>query len=336
MRFEFNRMLTNEEAEKIYTKVLKKEETLEELSNRLGITLDEAVGLCELLSYFEYPIIIINEDDNIIIKKSRKQTYKNNKKVKPSMDECHKATIGIVSDTHLCSKEQQLHMLNTAYKYFYEKEISDVLHCGDLVDGDYAEKRKSQRYTRCMHGVKEQSDYVIEMYPKVSGINTRFIQGSHDETHKLNGGAILGEIVSKSRSDMIYEGQDYADVMINNVKIRMRHPGGGISKYKSRSIQNTIDSMQYGKKPKLLVEGHYHKSYYCMYRYVHGILVPSLCYQSQFMERKDIANIMGFYDVDIYSDEKGNIQYITPREHLFNEDEIKKDDWRKTKKLIIK
>ena len=336
MRFEFNRMLTNEEAEKIYTKVLKKEENLEELSNRLGITLDEAVGLCELLSYFEYPIIIINEDDNIIVKKSRKQTYKNNKKVKPSMDECHKATIGIVSDTHLCSKEQQLHMLNTAYKYFYEKEISDVLHCGDLVDGDYAEKRKSQRYTRFMHGVKEQSDYVIEMYPKVSGINTRFIQGSHDETHKLNGGAILGEIVSKSRSDMIYEGQDYADVMINNVKIRMRHPGGGISKYKSRSIQNTIDSMQYGKKPKLLVEGHYHKSYYCMYRNVHGILVPSLCYQSQFMERKDIANIMGFYDVDIYSDEKGNIQYITPREHLFNEDEIKKDDWRKTKKLIIK
>ena len=54
MRFEFNRMLTNEEAEKIYTKVLKKEENLEELSNRLGITLDEAVGLCELLSYFEY------------------------------------------------------------------------------------------------------------------------------------------------------------------------------------------------------------------------------------------------------------------------------------------
>ena len=53
MRFEFNRMLTNEEAEKIYTKVLKKEENLEELSNRLGITLDEAVGLCELLSYFE-------------------------------------------------------------------------------------------------------------------------------------------------------------------------------------------------------------------------------------------------------------------------------------------
>ena len=321
---------------KINQDSLIEEETLEELSNRLGITLDEAVGLCELLSYFEYPIIIINEDDNIIVKKSRKQTYKNNKKVKPSMDECHKTTIGIVSDTHLCSKEQQLHMLNTAYKYFYEKEISDVLHCGDLVDGDYAEKRKSQRYTRFMHGVKEQSDYVIEMYPKVSGINTRFIQGSHDETHKLNGGAILGEIVSKSRSDMIYEGQDYADVMINNVKIRMRHPGGGISKYKSRSIQNTIDSMQYGKKPKLLVEGHYHKSYYCMYRNVHGILVPSLCYQSQFMERKDIANIMGFYDVDIYSDEKGNIQYITPREHLFNEDEIKKDDWRKTKKLTIK
>ena len=147
-------------------------------------------------------------------------------------------------------------------RYFYENEISNVLHIGDVVDGDYGEKRKSQIYTRFMHGAKEQSDYVIEMYPNVSGITTRFIQGSHDETHKINGGVVLGEIIDNARSDMIYEGQDKADVVINGVKIRMRHPGGGVSKYRSRSIQNTIDSMSSGNKPKLIAEGHYHKSYY--------------------------------------------------------------------------
>lgn len=332
----FNRMLTFEEAKTIYTKYLKKEESVIDLANRLGISVDEVYGLSHLLNYFGYSVDIVLVNNEYIIKKIRKQNNISNKKIKPSMNDCNKFTIGIVSDTHLCSKEQQLHMLNTAYKYFYEKEISDVLHCGDLVDGDYGEKRKLQIYSRFMNGAKEQSDYVIDMYPRVEGIKTRFIQGSHDESHKTNGGIILGEVIERDRSDMIYEGQDHADVVINGVKIRMRHPGGGVSKYRSRSLQNTIDSMSSGNKPKMIAEGHYHKSYYCIYRNVHGLLVPSLCYQSQFMERKDVSNTMGFYDVDIYTDEKGNIQYITPREHLFKEKDIKKDDWLKTKRLVIK
>lgn len=336
MSFDFSRMLTDEEAKKIYTRLLKKEENVIDVAKRLGISVDEVYGLSELLSYFGYPVEVANENDDYVLRKLRKQNYSTYKKVKIPMEECNKTTIGFVSDTHLCSKEQQLHMLNTAYRYFYEHEISDVLHCGDVVDGDYGEKRKSQIYTRFMHGAKEQSDYVIEMYPKVSGITTRFIQGSHDETHKINGGVILGEIIDNARSDMIYEGQDKADVLINGVKIRMRHPGGGVSKYRSRSLQNTIDSMSSGSKPKLIAEGHYHKSYYCIYRNVHGLLIPSLCYQSQFMERKDVSNVMGFYDVDIYSDDKGDIQYITPREHLFNDSQVKKDDFRKTKRLVIK
>ena len=258
------------------------------------------------------------------------------KKVKVPMDECTKTTIGVVTDTHLCSKEQQLHMLNSAYKYFYEHEIDTVLHLGDLVDGDYSEKRKSQTYTRFCNGADEQSDYVIEMYPYVEGIRTKFIQGSHDETHKINGGATLGRMIEHGRKDMTYAGQDHADVTINGVKIRMRHPGGGVSKYRSRSPQTTIDAMTSGNKPSILLEGHYHKSYYFEYRNVHTVLCPSLCYQSQFMERKDVSNIMGFYDVDIYSDEKGDIQYFVPREHLFDESQIREDDWRKTKRLVIR
>ena len=57
------------------------------------------------------------------------------------MNDCNKFTIGIVSDTHLCSKEQQLHMLNTAYKYFYEKEINmadQYLHGVEVIEIDEA------------------------------------------------------------------------------------------------------------------------------------------------------------------------------------------------------
>ena len=335
MKLNLTRMIDEEEAKKIYS-YLRREENIVDISNRLGISIDEVHGLIELLNHFDFPITIEEINGDFIAKKHRKQMASKHKKVKIPMDECTKTTIGLVGDTHLCSKDQQLHMLNTAYRYFYENEIDRVLHLGDLVDGDYGEKRKSQLYNRFMHGADEQSDYVIEMYPYVEGIHTDFIQGSHDETHKINGGATLGRMISNGRNDMTYRGQDHADVVINGVKMRMRHPGGGVSKYRSRSVQTTIDAMSSGNKPKALYEGHYHKSYYVEYRNIHAILCPALCYQSQFMERKDVSNIMGFYDVDIYSDEKGDIQYFVPREHLFDESQIRKDDFRKTKRLVIR
>ncbi len=336
MKFDFSKMLTYEEAYKIYSKYLKKEQSVLDVSKDLDVSLENVYGLVELLNHFDLPVEIINVDGEEVIRKYRKQMASKHKNVKIPMEDCYKTTLGLVSDTHLCSKVQQLHMLNSAYKYFYEHEIGRVLHIGDLVDGDYQEKRKSQRYDRFENGADEQAGYVIEMYPKVSGISTEFIQGSHDETHKINGGATLGKMIALERKDMSYLGQDHADIYVNNVRVRLRHPGGGVSKYRSRSVQTTIDAMSTGKKPGLLLEGHYHKSYYTEYRNVHAILVPSLCYQSQFMERKDVSNIMGFYDVDLYYDEKGDIQYITPREHLFDESQIKINDYRRTKRLVIK
>ena len=336
MKFNFSKMLDYDDAKKIYTKYLKSEQSVLSIAKDLDIKIEDVYGLVELLNHFDLYLEIINVNGEEIVKKHRKKIATRHKNVKIPMEECTKTTLGFVSDTHLGSKVQQLHMLNTGYRYFYEHEIERVLHIGDLVDGDYGEKRKSQRYERFVNGADEQSSYVIEMYPCVEGIRTDFIQGSHDETHKLNGGATLGRMIELERKDMNYLGQDYATIVINGVNIKMRHPGGGVSKYRSRSLQTTIDAMSSGKKPGLLLEGHYHKSYYTEYRNVHAILVPSLCYQSQFMERKDVSNTMGFYDVDIYSDEKGDIQYITPREHLFDESQVKKDDYRKTKRLVIK
>lgn len=335
-KFELNRMPTNEEARKMYN-VLKNNETISNASERLDISKENIVGMVELLIHFDYPISIIEDNGEYYVVKSRKITKKNSNNLpKIHIEDCTKTTLGIVSDTHLCNKTQQLHLLNTAYKYFRDKGIHTVLHIGDLVDGHFA-KREEQMYERFMHGADEQSEYVIDMYPNVSGITTYFIQGSHDETHKKNGGATLGKMIAKDRKDMIYLGQDYADISINGVYQRMKHPGGGVSANRSRSPQNTIDNnMSTGRKPKILYEGHYHKSYYFIYNNVHTVLVPALCYQSQFMEKKDIKNIMGFYDVDIYSDENGNVEYFTPREHLFDEDDIRTDDYLKTKRLVIK
>ena len=62
---------------------------------------------------------------------------------------------------------------------------------------------------------------------KVNGITTKYILGSHDETHYKNDQATAGFWIPKCRSDMEYLGQDSAAININGVKIFMDHPGGG-------------------------------------------------------------------------------------------------------------
>jgi len=43
-----------------------------------------------------------------------------------------KLKFGFVSDTHLCSKHQQITFLKTAYKIFDREKVQFVIHCGDL------------------------------------------------------------------------------------------------------------------------------------------------------------------------------------------------------------
>src|SRR5574344_639734 len=114
MDIELSRMLTDAEAKKIYS-FLRREERLIDVAKKLEIKLEEAYGLVELLNYFDLPISIVETEGEMLIRKGRKSTNLTHKKVKEHIEDCKKITIGVVSDPHLCSKVQQLHMLNTAY-----------------------------------------------------------------------------------------------------------------------------------------------------------------------------------------------------------------------------
>ena len=96
----------------------------------------------------------------------------------------------------------QLHLLNKIYEEAYKRGITTVLHCGDLVDGNYL-NRPEQPRQQFLHGFDEQVGYVVDMYPKVKGITTNFILGSHDETHYKNDQATAGFWIPKCRKDMI-------------------------------------------------------------------------------------------------------------------------------------
>lgn len=327
--------MDEKEAKKIYNSI-KNERSIKEICEELEISELELRGIIEALNLYGKRIQIIDDEEEPYILK--KAIRKSQKTIKPDISECIHTKLLVVSDTHLGNVKQQLHLLNELYLEGYKREISTVLHIGDLSEGDYSSIRKESPRQVFLHGFDEICGYLVDMYPKVSGMTTEFILGSHDETLYKNGQATIGCWLPKCRPDMKYLGQDQKTIQINNIKITLDHPGDGSAYALSYKPQKRIEELETGNKPKILLIGHYHKAYYFVYRNVHCIEVPSLCEKTQFQTKKGIYNSMGGYFLDIYSDEKGNIQYINVEPRLYNHEEAWDEagkDKKRVRQLVI-
>ena len=310
--------------------------SVEDFMLKYHIKSTELKGLLELCRIYGKNIDIIEKNGTLIFDKPTTRTFITTKPDLTGEKLIH-TEICVVSDTHLGNVHQQLHLLNQIYLEAYNRGITTVLHCGDLVDGNYL-NRPEQPRQQFLHGFDEQAGYVVDMYPKVKGITTKYILGSHDETHYKNGQATINNWVSRCRDDMVYLGQDSAAITINGVKIFMDHPGGGSAQSLSYKPQKRIEILESDFKPKILLIGHYHKSYSYVYRNVRGIEVPCLCAKTQFQQKQGLSNVVGAYFLNIYSDSKGNIQYFEPEEILFRQNEMWDEagkDKNKVKKLVI-
>lgn len=124
-----------------------------------------------------------------------------------------KIAFGVVSDTHLCNKNQQLTYLNDFYDRCAAEGITTIYHAGDISDGFY-KSRPDHIYELFKIGFDEQADYIIENYPRRNGITTKFITGNHDATHLKNGGADIGSRIAERRPDMEYLGYMSAKVWL--------------------------------------------------------------------------------------------------------------------------
>lgn len=219
---------------------------------------------------------------------------------------------GIVSDTHLCSTEERLDELHTFYKICQKVGIDTILHAGDLVSG--TNLYRGQENEIHTFGFKRQSEYVIKNYPNLECIKTYFITGNHDLDYWKRAGVDIGEIIASKRPDMIYLGQDRADIIISNVKIRLFHPGGGTAYADSYHLQRTIASLEAGHKPQILIMGHYHRTLYLFDRNVHGFLAGTFEGQTTFQLRKRINPMVGGWTVEcrLAEDERNSVVAITP------------------------
>ena len=317
-----------------YYRYIKNGMTIDAYMAKFHIGYKELQGLLHIWEICGKNVDIVQNGKEMVFKKNiqKKTSYS-----KPNLDELTCTEILVVSDTHFGNIHNQLHLLNNLYEEAYNRGITTVLHVGDMTDGEYPTRKANPRQ-QFLHGFDEQVGYVVDMYPKIDGMTTYYILGSHDETHYMNGQATVNYWLDRTRPDMKYLGQDTGEISLNKVKYVLDHPGGGSAKGLSYQPQNRIEVIESHTKPKVLLIGHYHKSYHFAYRNIQCVEVPALCTKTQFQQRKGLINIVGGYFLKVYSDKNGNVQYFEPEEIIYDHndfwDEAGKDK-NKVKKLSI-
>ena len=313
--------------------LMHKEEEFLSLCNRLEVNENELYGIINILQRMGMDISI-NEIDGQRIVQKKSERKRMDSEVKPPMEELHKKTFGVISDTHYCSIFSQPSMVNTFVYECFNRGIDLIYHAGDIVDGDYSRIRPIHNSEVFVWGASGQLNYVVENLPKYKGIKYRGITGSHDQTHFFNYGLDLGKELEKRRDDFTYLGQDCAVDKIDNCTIEIFHPGGGTSRIPSTKPQNRQDQVPSSKRYDLSLWGHYHKNYYMNYDGVHTILLPCNVDQSSYMMKNQLPNLMGDYFITIYHDDSGKIHYIVPEAMIFDQSDVKVNDGLNPRKYI--
>ncbi len=231
-----------------------------------------------------------------------------------------KLKFGFVSDTHLCSKHQQITFLKTAYKIFDREKVEFVVHCGDLSEGN-GNHYAGQIQELFLYTFDDQVRYIISELPSLKSHKpTYFITGDHDLDWYKQGGRDIGEAVADKRDDYIYCGSTGAYLVLPNGKkfAYLHHPRGGCAYAKSYRAQKWIEAVAPDNKPQIYLNGHYHSV--CMYgfiRNVHWLSTGCLQSQTPFLTAQGTEVINAFCIVTICLDDKGSIVKLLPDYHYF-------------------
>lgn len=232
----------------------------------------------------------------------------------PRLFEGERVRFGVVSDTHLWSREHDLGALHTAYDVFEAEGITEVFHPGDLVCGKGVYRHQINDVLR--HTFEEQVQGTIDEYPQRDGIVTRVIGGNHDlEGDFGKEGADPVKGVCNVREDMEYCGRYEAWFDLpNGGRIHVLHPGGGGSYAVSYRAQKIAEAYEGGMKPSLTLFGHWHRAGWFEARGIQLLLCGTFEGSTSLAKRYGLGPpALGFYVVECVMAEDGSLVDFWPR-----------------------
>ena len=218
--------------------------------------------------------------------------------------------IGLLSDTHLGSKYQQVTLLHDAYSVFDDRGTDFNLHGGDLTEG--LGLYRGQDVEVFLHTAKDEREYVVENYPKSKRrTKTYVIGGQHDRSFYAAGkGYDIVEHICQERTDLIYRGFYKAEFRVKGIPIGLMHPGGGVAYARSYRTQKIIEAIVGALStiktipvPRLVVFGHWHVPFHLpTYMGVDAVSLPCFQRQTPYLEQKGLMPTVGFAIAELWLD----------------------------------
>lgn len=176
-----------------------------------------------------------------------------------------KLKVGIVSDTHIGSKYQQITALRDFYAYADSQGVQAFLHAGDMLEGIHQAHRDAA-YEQYVHGVDAQIDAVVAQYPRSQNGPTYFVDGNHDDWAFQQVGTTSGRWIASLREDLLYMGYHSAFLTLNDqIRFLLQHGSRGGGTYaKSYKIQRLIEQLSETERVEtdIALFGHWHQDLY--------------------------------------------------------------------------
>lgn len=232
--------------------------------------------------------------------------------VSPKLLDGDTLRIGVVSDTHLCSKECALEELGAAYDVFEREGIREVWHPGDWVAGLGIYRTQAQDLTE--HTYEDQVDFAAEHYPRRDGITTRGIAGNHDiegEFGKIGANPVVA--LASRRDDLEFLGDYSAWIELpNGAWVHLLHGRGGMSYSFSYKAQKLADAYPGGRKPAALFCGHWHVAGWIEQRGVQIVWPGCFEWQTSLLKRIGLQPTVGFWIVNMTLADDGSLVRFQP------------------------
>lgn len=195
-------------------------------------------------------------------------------KIAPTIGE--RQRVAVISDTHYGSRFCLRGAIKDFIAYAHGKGAREVLHPGDMLDGDY----KHGRFEMTHMGLARQIEDMRKNLPALPGLTYHSITGNHDWTFTEGSGVDVGQAISDNflqngRNDFKSYGDRGAFIRLRGVLFHLWHPSGGLSYAKSYKLQRKCEHYSSGMKPQVLLVGHYHTFGYVEERSIHALLCPT-------------------------------------------------------------
>lgn len=213
---------------------------------------------------------------------------------------------GYYGDPHMGEKHFHEELWRAMIETFTKEGIKHVYGVGDNLEG--MSGRPGHIYELAHIGADAQLNYAQSMFELAPKLKFHVIDGNHDQWFKEKGniGLVAGRELANRCPNVQFLGEWEADIVLaENCTMKMFHANDGTAYADSYKIQKLIESLEGGKKPNIILSGHYHKQVAIFRRNVFGFECGTLCGQTRFMRGKKLQAHKGFGIIEVWLGKHG-------------------------------